>query len=412
MNDADTFLRGVQECEWHHLGDERKIPMAVLIEAISVIFRKERIEENFPGGWTGFLDEAPNRTLFSDCEIGCIGFMHPDDVHKYVFYLESFGLDFDIGGQTKDIAVADQIRGFTIPSPWLSFGELDKDGNAVKASWLASGEPGFVFTRRGWQYEGSLSQKSGFVASEDVDDKVRFLRNENGLDVYLNLETGKEVYLGRPEIQGEDKQDVFERLRAICNEALTLEAETEVARRSKDVEQGGINFSRLVTEILPEVENISHGVGRNMSFAHFAKGLVLRILKQPESAETCFRRANELQPDVSNTLLELVRCLGEQGKHEDALPFAQKAVKCEPDSPAALGNLAMTLFLLGDKKEARITGRSGKSDDLLEPGKMNEADTRAELIEPQLRASGWGENGSRILREYRITAGKIRFGCM
>ncbi len=41
---------------------------------------------------------------------------------------------------------------------------------------------------------------------------------------------------------------------------------------------------------------------------------------------------------------------------------------------------------------------------------MNEADTRAELIEPQLRASGWGENGSRILREFHITAGKIQSG--
>lgn len=43
---------------------------------------------------------------------------------------------------------------------------------------------------------------------------------------------------------------------------------------------------------------------------------------------------------------------------------------------------------------------------------MNEADTRAELIEPQLRASGWGENDSRILREQnaQITAGKIQAG--
>lgn len=43
---------------------------------------------------------------------------------------------------------------------------------------------------------------------------------------------------------------------------------------------------------------------------------------------------------------------------------------------------------------------------------MNEADTRAELIEPQLRASGWGENGSRILREQsaQITVGKIQAG--
>ncbi len=42
---------------------------------------------------------------------------------------------------------------------------------------------------------------------------------------------------------------------------------------------------------------------------------------------------------------------------------------------------------------------------------MNEAETRAELIDPQLRASGWGVlEGSRILRERHITAGKIQAG--
>lgn len=42
---------------------------------------------------------------------------------------------------------------------------------------------------------------------------------------------------------------------------------------------------------------------------------------------------------------------------------------------------------------------------------MNEADTRAELIEPQLKASDWGEiEGSKILREYHITKGKIQAG--
>ncbi len=42
---------------------------------------------------------------------------------------------------------------------------------------------------------------------------------------------------------------------------------------------------------------------------------------------------------------------------------------------------------------------------------MNEADTRAELIEPQLKASGWGiVDGSRVLREYHITKGRIQAG--
>ncbi|MCG2786442.1 MAG: DEAD/DEAH box helicase family protein [Anaerolineae bacterium] len=42
---------------------------------------------------------------------------------------------------------------------------------------------------------------------------------------------------------------------------------------------------------------------------------------------------------------------------------------------------------------------------------MNEAETRAELIDPQLRASGWGVvEGSKILRERHITAGKVQAG--
>ena len=42
---------------------------------------------------------------------------------------------------------------------------------------------------------------------------------------------------------------------------------------------------------------------------------------------------------------------------------------------------------------------------------MNEAETRAELIDPKLKACGWGVvEGSKILREYRITDGKIQTG--
>lgn len=42
---------------------------------------------------------------------------------------------------------------------------------------------------------------------------------------------------------------------------------------------------------------------------------------------------------------------------------------------------------------------------------MNEAETRAELIDPQLRESGWGVvEETRILREYRITLGRIQTG--
>lgn len=39
---------------------------------------------------------------------------------------------------------------------------------------------------------------------------------------------------------------------------------------------------------------------------------------------------------------------------------------------------------------------------------MNEAETRAELIDPALRAAGWGVvEGSHIRREYLISPGRI-----
>ena len=42
---------------------------------------------------------------------------------------------------------------------------------------------------------------------------------------------------------------------------------------------------------------------------------------------------------------------------------------------------------------------------------MNEADTRAELIDPQLRAAGWVTGGDVLVqREYNINAGEIKAG--
>lgn len=39
---------------------------------------------------------------------------------------------------------------------------------------------------------------------------------------------------------------------------------------------------------------------------------------------------------------------------------------------------------------------------------MNEAETRAEYIDPKLKASGWGEiEGSKVLREFYIIDGKL-----
>ena len=44
---------------------------------------------------------------------------------------------------------------------------------------------------------------------------------------------------------------------------------------------------------------------------------------------------------------------------------------------------------------------------------MNEAETRAELIDPKIKEAGWGDvEGSIVRREFNITKGEIKPGGM
>ncbi len=184
--------------------------MAVLVEAISVIVRRDAIATRFCGGWRQFLTIVPNSTLCFDEDLARVGFMSPTDTESFVRGLEKDGLIFLRDGQSVDIAIVDQMRGPTMPTGWLEFARLSLGGteNKVAACWLFEGPrivPGIHMPSKGmtiakpdgWTYDDSLSANFKFVENEEMLEKMKFLRHENGKDVYLDLSTGKEVYVGR-----------------------------------------------------------------------------------------------------------------------------------------------------------------------------------------------------------------------
>ena len=186
--------------------------MAVLVEAISVIVRRDAINAKFSGGWREFLSSVPNRTLCSDEELARVGFMSPPDIETFVRRLEKGGLTFLRDGKAVDIVVVDQIRGPTMPADWLEFSHLSLGGteNKVAACWLFEGpriaagihmpaKEMTLSTPDGWTYEDSLSANFKFLENDEMQEKLIFLRHEDGTDVYLDLSTGKEVYVGRPQ---------------------------------------------------------------------------------------------------------------------------------------------------------------------------------------------------------------------
>lgn len=174
--------------------------MAVLVEAISVIIRFDRIADKYPGGWASFRDECPSKTLCSDSELVRVGFMNPDDVKDFINKLTTLGLTYLIGGKAQDIVVADQQRGLEAPCDWAEFGRIDWGGDSSKkvgACRLIGSAQTEIFTPDWWSYDKSLTSDFTFIEADQFSKHMDFLRNENGVDVYRDRRTGKEVYEGR-----------------------------------------------------------------------------------------------------------------------------------------------------------------------------------------------------------------------
>lgn len=174
--------------------------MSVLVEAHSIIVRCDAVRERHAGGWDQFLADIPNRTFCSDGEIARVGFMAPSDAEGYIRHLASCGLIFCENGRAVDIAAAFQQTGLTVPCDWLEFGrvqlEISGMSGALSCCRLLGGERLDVATPARWNFQGSLSQTLGIFPSA-ADSGMNFLRHENGVDVYYDNFSEKEVFVGR-----------------------------------------------------------------------------------------------------------------------------------------------------------------------------------------------------------------------
>jgi hypothetical protein len=173
--------------------------MPVLVEAHTIIVRCDTIREKYPGGWDQFVDDVPNRTFCTDGEIARAAFMTPADAEAYISNLVRCGLRFFENGTARDIAAAFQLSGLNLPCNWLEFGRiyLNHCGENLACCRFQGGTCKLLATPARWKYEGSLSQTYGIIPGEMDNTGIKFLRHDNGVDVYYDILSEKEVFIGR-----------------------------------------------------------------------------------------------------------------------------------------------------------------------------------------------------------------------
>jgi hypothetical protein len=174
--------------------------MAVLIEAISVVIRADALLAAYREDWDAFKRTVPNATMCADGELVRVGFMSPEDVEACIKQLSEVGLTYLKDGLATDLVVVDQMRGPLAKCEWIEFGHVNLDADPrtrVATCRLKESAESVLFRPDGWTFADSLSKSFGFVPNEHIGKSLTFLRREDGLDVYRNEVTGKEVYVGR-----------------------------------------------------------------------------------------------------------------------------------------------------------------------------------------------------------------------
>lgn len=208
--------------------------MPILIEGISVVVRRETVKKQYPGGYRGFKRLIENMRHCSDRKLIVVYFMTPPDVKEFVDYLEANGLRYLQGHQCVDVAVVDQQVGCLCNCDWIKCGKciLD-DGITVKAAWAGEHANGDLEVPEGWRYELSLSEQFSFVPTADEAHGLKYLRYEDGCDVYLNVLSGRETFVWRTHTKNEEQKGEQKTLgRRIKNESSALSS--QIKQRSKD----------------------------------------------------------------------------------------------------------------------------------------------------------------------------------
>jgi eukaryotic-like serine/threonine-protein kinase len=90
----------------------------------------------------------------------------------------------------------------------------------------------------------------------------------------------------------------------------------------------------------------------NMAHAHYGLGIILDGQKKHREAEAAYRKAIDLKPDFMQAYYNLGNTLRKQGKHAEAERASQKAVDCKPNFAPAFNNLSLALMSQGKLVEA------------------------------------------------------------
>jgi tetratricopeptide (TPR) repeat protein len=302
--------------------------MAVPIEGYSVVAQFSRIQRLLDDGSL----KIPNATVLSDTHIWKCSFMALDDARKFLQVLEKSGLNGS-RGPDSDVVIATEFDRSVEPyCEWLKMAVWEK---AVIA-WMEGTRPDTVIAREGWDPKVG----SGLIFhDQSTMHFIEFLRLENGVEVFLNKKTGKEVYVGRTSTSVDA---LFKSASEIVRKHFVNPGEPSVSGAAAQEVLQAVSMLEEVVAETPDWWNAQWFYGKSQM-----------ALGNYHEAYEAFRSAYRVEKNVESILRELAGVCLELRRFDEAVEVAQAAVTLDPGNAELLGNLAVAFLLAGQLVPAR-----------------------------------------------------------
>ena len=299
--------------------------MSITIEGFSVVAKRELVQP--------FLDDdrivPPNRMFLGDDDIWRCSFMSNDDAGAFVKKLETLGLNGSTG-PNPDVVLVNEFNHDVYPyCEWLQLGNYQK---AIVA-WMTGSDPEKLVAHEG--FDPAVGSGLLFRDKKNLQD-LEFLRVEGNIEVYLDKQSGDEVYLGRTRTPEALFQTACEAIRP----HFKVPGQTPVTDEdADDVNSAVADLEKLIADY-PDFAQAMFFCG---------KGYI--ALGQYGAAYRHFVKGNQLDPEVEGYARELGGVCLELGKFDEAVVIGEKAAALKPDDCETLGNLSI-IYLMAQRIDA------------------------------------------------------------
>ncbi len=300
--------------------------MAIALEAFTVVVRPEGLARL--GGVAVFQELVPNSTFCYDDELARCAFMDRSDAIEFVQTLHLRGLETTELAE-PDVVLVTAFDGTMKPDcDWLEVANYKKGW----IGWLAGTEPTSIAAPSTWDPDAESNLQR--MSNEEAAKRLRFVRREENVEVFVDTETGKELFVGRT---GLPLDQMYEEAKDFVVENIRQPGDVPA---EKSLEQ---DFRRVIQmlQILSERRSDSWPV-------HWLLGKAWHAIDDAPRAKAALQRALELDADNVDILREVAGVCLELGNGTEAVAAAEKAVAQEPENAELLSNLAVA-YLMDDR---------------------------------------------------------------